>query len=283
MVQRLGAQATAVSSVDPGMRERYPQVWRRRTLRQSAALWLWTAAIALAAAWSVSALDIEWAFFSDAHEQALDLAQRMWPPRWSYLPLIVRPLVETVHIATLGTAIALVLSVPLAFLSARNTTANGFTGAIGRALLVASRSVNTVIWGLLFVAIFGPGPVAGICAVAARSVGFLAKIVAEAIEEANRGPIEAIEATGAGTAQVYLVGVLPQVMPVLIGTTVYRWDINVRESSVLGFVGAGGIGLYLYASINQFAWQQVLVVLAAILVIVLASEALSGYVRARIS
>lgn len=261
----------------------YPEVWRRRTLSETLTGWIWVAGVAFAAAWSVSALEIEWAFFADAHQQAADLAQRMWPPRWSYLPVIVKPLIETLHIATLGTLIALVFSVPLAFLSARNTTANGFTWAIGRALLVASRSVNTVIWGLVFVAIFGPGAVAGIAAVAARSVGFLAKLVAEAIEEADRGQIEAIEATGAGTAQVYLVGILPQVMPVLIGTTVYRWDINVRESSVLGFVGAGGIGLYLYASINQFAWQQVLVVLAAILAIVLVSEAVSAYIRVRIS
>ena len=262
---------------------RYPEVWRRYTPRESVLHWLWTFAMACAAVWSVSALDIEWAFFADAHEQAADLAKRMWPPRWSYLPLILRPMMETIHIATLGTLIALVFSVPLAFLAARNTTYNRYTWLVGRALLVASRSVNTVIWGLLFVAIFGPGPVAGIAAVAARSVGFLAKLVAEAIEEADRGQIEAIEATGAGTAQVYLFGIMPQVMPVLIGTTVYRWDINVRESSVLGFVGAGGIGLYLYASINQFAWQQVLVVLAAILVIVILSEALSAYIRGRIS
>jgi phosphonate transport system permease protein len=271
--------------VSPGaaLPQRTPEVWQRRTLRETVIGWLWVAGVAFAAAWSVSALEIEWAFFADAHEQAADLAQRMWPPRWSYLPVIVRPLIETVHIATLGTLIALVFSIPLAFLAARNTTANGFTWAIGRALLVASRSVNTIIWGLLFVAIFGPGAVAGIAAVAARSIGFLAKLVAEAIEEADRGQIEAIEATGAGTAQVYLVGILPQVMPVLIGTTVYRWDINVRESSVLGFVGAGGIGLHLYASINQFAWQQVLVVLAAILAIVLVSEAVSAHIRARIS
>lgn len=261
----------------------YPEVWRRRTRRETLIGWVWVAGVAFAAAWSVSALEIEWAFFADAHQQAADLAQRMWPPRWSYLPVIVKPLIETIHIATLGTLIALVFSVPLAFLAARNTTANDFTWAVGRALLVASRSVNTIIWGLVFVAIFGPGAVAGIAAVAARSVGFLAKLVAEAIEEADRGQIEAIAATGAGTAQVYLVGILPQVMPVLIGTTVYRWDINVRESSVLGFVGAGGIGLYLYASINQFAWQQVLVVLAAILAIVLVSEAVSAYIRARIS
>jgi phosphonate transport system permease protein len=265
------------------VRGRYPEVWRRYTPRETAIKWLWVAAVALASAWSVSALDIEWAFFKDAHEQAADLVERMWPPRWSYLPKIVAPLIETIHIATLGTVIAVVFSIPLAFLCARNTTANGYTWAIGRGMLVASRSVNTVIWGLLFVAIFGPGPLAGIAAVAARSVGFLAKLVAEAIEEADRGPIEAIEATGASIWQVYAVGILPQVMPVLIGTTVYRWDINVRESSVLGFVGAGGIGLYLYASINQFAWQQVLVVLLAILVVVIASEAASAYIRERIS
>ena len=266
-----------------GLRDRHPDYWRKHTPRETALRWLWVAALAFASAWSVSALDIEWAFFMDAHLQAADLVQRMWPPRWSYLPRIVAPLIETIHIATLGTAIAVVFSVPLAFLAARNTTANGFTWAIGRGLLVASRSVNTVIWGLFFVAVFGPGPLAGIAAVAARSVGFLAKLVAEAIEEADRGPIEAIEATGASTAQVYLIGILPQVMPVLIGTTVYRWDINVRESSVLGFVGAGGIGLYLYASINQFAWQQVLIVLGAILLVVIASEAVSAWIRARIS
>jgi phosphonate transport system permease protein len=281
MVQRLGAAETAVSEI--ALAKRYPEVWRRRSLRESLVGWGWAAALALAAAWSVSALEIEWAFIADAHEQAADLLARMWPPRWSYLPSVLRPLVETIHIATLGTAIALVFSLPLAFLAARNTTLNTFTWSIGRALLVASRSVNTIIWGLVFVAIFGPGPVAGIAAVAARSVGFLAKLVAEAIEEADRGQIEAVRATGASTAQVYLVAVLPQVMPVLIGTTVYRWDINVRESSVLGFVGAGGIGIYLYASINQFAWQQVLVILFAILAVVLVSEAVSAYIRARIS
>ena len=263
--------------------QRYPQVWRRRSPRETVIGWAWAAAIAFATAWSVSALDIEWAFFQDAHLQAWDLAQRMWPPRWAYLPQIFAPLLETIHIATLGTALALVFAIPLAFLSARNTTRNGLTWAVGRALLVASRSVNTVIWGLLFVAIFGPGPLAGVAAVAARSVGFLAKLIAEAIEEADRGPVEAVVSTGAGTAQVYLIGILPQVMPVIAGTTVYRWDINIRESSVLGFVGAGGIGLQLYASINQFAWSQVLVVLAAILVIVLASEAVSAYVRGRIT
>ena len=262
---------------------RHPEVWQRRTPAQSLVQWLWLAGCTLAALWSVSALDIEWSFLLDAHQQAADLAGRMWPPRWDYLPKIVGPLVETVHIATLGTMAAVVLALPVAFLAARNTTANGFTWAVGRALLVGSRSINTVIWGLLFVAIFGPGAVAGVFAVAARSVGFVAKLVAEAIEEVDPGQIEAVRATGAGTLQTWWVAILPQVMPVLIGTTIYRWDINVRESSVLGFVGAGGIGLYLYASINGFLWQQVLLILVAIGAIVLASEALSAWVRGRIS
>ncbi|MCR4521667.1 MULTISPECIES: phosphonate ABC transporter, permease protein PhnE [Bosea] len=261
---------------------RYPDQWERYSLRERIVQWLWLGGIAIAAAWSVSALDIEWAFFADAHEQAADLISRMWPPRWSYLPRIVQPLIETLHIATLGTMIAIIFALPVAFLAARNTTYNQATWLIGRAMLVLSRSINTVIWGLVFVAIFGPGPVAGICAVAARSVGFIAKLVAEAIEEVDAGQIEAVESTGASTLQVYGVAILPQILPVLIGTSIYRWDINVRESSVLGFVGAGGIGLLLYASINQFAWSQAIVILIAILGIVIISEALSAYVRSRI-
>lgn len=262
---------------------RHPEVWRRRTPAQSLVQWLWLAGCTLAALWSLSSLDIEWEFLRDAHLQALDLAERMWPPQWSHLPEIVEPLIQTVHIATIGTLAAVVLAVPVAFLAARNTSANGVTWAIGRAILVGSRSINTVIWGLVFVAIFGPGAMAGVFAVTARSVGFIAKLIAEAIEEVDAGPVEAVRATGAGTLQTWWVAILPQVMPVLIGTTIYRWDINVRESSVLGFVGAGGIGLYLYASINSFAWTQVLVILIAIGAIVVFSEALSAHVRNRIS
>ena len=267
----------------PAAATRERRTWQRRSRGAALRAWLAFAAAAFVTAWSVSTLDIEWAFFADAHAQAADLLGRMWPPRWAYLPQIVKPLVETIHIATLGTAIAVVFSLPVAFLAARNTTANRTTWLVGRGILVVSRSVNTVIWGLVFVAVFGPGPVAGICAVAARSVGFLAKLVAEAIEEVQVGQVEAIAATGARTSQVWTMAILPQVLPVLVGTAVYRWDINVRESSVLGFVGAGGIGLYLYASINQFAWQQVTVILIATSVIVLASEALSAFVRSRIS
>ena len=154
---------------------------------------------------------------------------------------------------------------------------------IGRFILVASRSVNTVVWGLLFVAIFGPGPMAGIWAITFRSIGFMGKLIAEAIEEIDEGIVEAIEATGASRLQVLCIGILPQVLPVIYGTTVYRWDINIRESTVLGFVGAGGIGILLYSSINQFLWQEVTVIMIAVFGVVLISEFVSATVRQRIS
>jgi phosphonate transport system permease protein len=111
----------------------------------------------------------------------------------------------------------------------------------------------------------------------------MGKLTAEAIEEIDEGTVEAIEATGASRLQVLWIGILPQVLPVIYGTTVYRWDINIRESTVLGFVGAGGIGILLYSSINQFIWQQVSVMLLAIFGVVVVSEFVSATVRQKIT
>jgi phosphonate transport system permease protein len=262
---------------------RHPEVWRRFSPRESLVRYLWYFGIVLVAAWSVRQLEIPWFYFLDAHEQVADLAERMFPPDWAFFEAVVPPLIETIHIATLGTAITFVIAFPIAFLAARNVTPNAATWFIGRFILVTSRSVNTVVWGLLFVAIFGPGPVAGIWAVAFRSIGFMGKLIAEAIEEIDEGTVEAIEATGASRLQVLWIGVLPQVMPVIWGTTIYRWDINIRESTVLGFVGAGGIGILLYSSINQFAWHEVSVMLLAILAVVIVSEFVSATARQRIT
>lgn len=263
--------------------ERHPEVWRRFSPRQTLIRYVWYAAVVFVAVWSLSNLDIPWIYFLDAHVQAADLVTRMWPPDIDTLGAIAEPLLETIHIATLGTAVTIVLAFPIAFLAARNTTFNAATWFVGRFILVTSRSVNTVVWGLLFVAIFGPGPVAGIWAIAFRSIGFMGKLIAEAIEEIDVGAVEAIEATGASRLQVLMFGVMPQVLPVIYGTTVYRWDINIRESTVLGFVGAGGIGIQLYSSINLFAWQEVSLMLIAVFAVVVVSEFVSAGVRQRIT
>jgi phosphonate transport system permease protein len=263
--------------------QKYPQIWKRFTPRETLIRYTWYLGIVFIAVWSVSNLDIPWFYFLDAHVQAADLITRMVPPYWPFFLEIIDPLIETLHIATLGTVFTVFLAFPIAILSARNTTFNRATWFFGRFILVTSRSVNTVVWGLLFVAIFGPGPIAGIFSVAARSIGFVGKLIAEAIEEIDTGAVEAIEATGASNLQTLLIGVLPQVMPVILGTIIYRWDINIRESTVLGFVGAGGIGIVLYSSINLFAWHEVSVILISIFGVVLVSEYLSIKVRGKIT
>ena len=267
----------------PDKSTEYPVIWRRFSPRQTLMRYAAYLVVVFVAVWSVSNLDIPWFYFLDAHVQAGDLLTRMWPPDWEFYDTLLEPLLETIHIATLGTVVTVVISFPIAFLAARNTTFNKATWFIGRFILVTSRSVNTVVWGLLFVAIFGPGPMAGIWAIAFRSIGFMGKLVAEAIEEIDEGVVEAIEATGASRLQVLMYGILPQVMPVIYGTTVYRWDINIRESTVLGFVGAGGIGILLYSSINQFLWQEVALILIAVFGVVVISEFVSATVRQRIS
>jgi phosphonate transport system permease protein len=249
--------------------QKYPDVWRRFSPKATLIRYIWYLGIVFVAVWALSNLDISWIYFLDAHVQAADL--------------LAGPLIETINIATLGTVVTVIIALPIAVLSARNTTPNALTWFIGRFILVTSRSVNTIVWALIFVAIFGPGPMAGVWSIAARSIGFVGKLIAEAIEEIDTGTVEAIEATGASRLQVLVVGVIPQVLPVIFGTIIYRWDINIRESTVLGFVGAGGIGIMLYSSINQFSWHEVSVMLVAIFAVVLVSEYVSATVRRHIT
>jgi len=261
----------------------YPDIWRRFSPRQAIVRTLWMLGVVFIAVWSLGNLDITWIYFLDAHIQAADLLTRMFPPEWGHTDRIIAPMMETIHIATLGTVVTFVIAIPLAFLSARNTTPNWITWFIERFILVSSRSINTIVWALIFVAIFGPGAMAGIWAIAFRSIGFMGKLIAEAIEEVDEGTVEAIEATGASHLKVLLVGVMPQVLPVIFGTTMYRWDINIRESTVLGFVGAGGIGIELYSSINLFRWPEVSVMVFAILLVVILSEFVSATARQKIT
>lgn len=257
-------------------------VWRKRTTKQELALWLgW---LVLAAffifCWQVMTKTTIWAFVYDAPRQALDIGSRMFPPRWEYLPNLLEPLWDTIAIATLGTLLALFMAVPVAFLAARNTTpSTRFIRPVALLIIVSSRSINSLIWALLLVAIIGPGVMAGIVAIAFRSIGFVAKLLYEAIEEIDATQVEAVAATGASKAQVMDYAVVPQILPAFAGITVFRWDINIRESTVLGLVGAGGLGLRLQESLNVLAWPQVTLIFILILITVLVSEWVSAKVR----
>jgi len=256
--------------------------WRRTTRRQDLVRWFgWFLLVALFVfCWNVMTRDTIWAFVWDAPHQAADIGSRMIPPRWSYINEMWRPLWDTLAIATLGTLLAIVIAVPVAFLAARNTTPSvTLVRPIALLVIVSSRSINALIWALLLVTILGPGVLAGIVAIALRSVGFVGKLLYEAIEEIDHSQVEAIQATGASPAQVMNYGIVPQIMPAFAGIAVFRWDINIRESAVVGLVGAGGIGLNLEASLNTLAWSQVSLILLVILGTVLVSEWVSAKVR----
>ncbi len=227
--------------------------------------------------------DTIWLFVWDAPTQAADLGSRMMPPRWSYLPELMQPLWDTLNIATLGTLGGVILAVPVAFMAARNTTPSRLLlRPIALGIIVTSRSINSLIWALLLVAIIGPGLLAGIIAIALRSIGFIGKLLYEAIEEIDEKQVEAVRATGASGFQVMHYGIVPQILPAFFGITVFRWDINIRESTILGLVGAGGIGLKLQSSLNVLAWPQVTMILLLILLTVVASEWISAKVRSAI-
>jgi phosphonate transport system permease protein len=260
-----------------------PRAWRRFTPAQTAARVAAQVAAAGLTVWMLARLGIRWDYVADAPTQIGDLVRRMFPPNWAALGGLVDPLIQTVNIATLGTALAIVVSLPIAFLAARNTTFNAATYGLGRVIMVVSRSVDSLIWALIFIIVVGPGSLAGVLAIAVRSIGFVSKLVAEGIEEIDRGQVEAVVATGASRAQVLLYGIVPQIRPVFAGVALYRWDINVRESTVLGIVGAGGIGFALNEAILGLEWDRVGTILILILGVVLVSEAGSAWLRTRLT
>ena len=258
------------------------KVWQRLDRKKQLAIWGgWFAGCLLFVyCWQIISGDTMWAFVWDSPRVATDIASRMVPPRWEYMDKLWGPLLDTINMATLGTVLALCMAVPVAFMAARNTTPHAyFVRPIALFIIVSSRSINSLIWALLLVSIIGPGVFAGTVAIALRSIGFCAKLLYEAIEEIDHNQVEAIEATGASRWQIMAYGIVPQIMPAFAGITVFRWDINIRESTVLGLVGAGGIGLQLSSSMNILAWPQVTLILIAILVAVLVSEWVSAKVR----
>ena len=257
--------------------------WQRFTPLQRLARFAVYLAVVAAVVVSARTVEIIPEFLYDAPAQMADLLERMWPADTAhYRTGVHAALMETLHIATLGTLLSVVLALPLGLLAARNVTPIPLINYVARLLLVASRSVNSLVWALLFIAVFGPGALAGMLAIAFRSIGFVGKLFGEACEEANRGSIEALRAAGAPWLSVLRYGYWPQVKPAFWALLLLRWDINVRESSVLGLVGAGGIGVALNTAMNLFQWDRVATVLVAIFAVVIAAEIVVTQIRKRL-
>ncbi len=258
------------------------KTWQLRSTRKQFAVWFgWLIGVAIFVyCWRLISDKTIWYFVLDAPKQAADMAERMVPPKWSYMDTLWAPVWDTINIATLGTMIAIVIAVPIAFCAARNTTPSvHFVRPVALFIIVSSRSINSLIWALMLVTLIGPGVLAGVIAIGLRSIGFCAKLLYEAIEEIDHSQVEAIIATGSSRGQQLSFGIVPQIMPAFAGISVFRWDINIRESTVLGLVGAGGIGLQLDSSISTLAWTQVSLILLVILATVIVSEWVSAKIR----
>lgn len=231
---------------------------------------------------SVVAVEFSPVAFASGIPDLANLVSRMFPPSVEYLPRAAAAALQTVQMALVGTVVGALLSVPLAFAAARNVSPHVLLYRGARSFVGFVRSIPDLIWGLLFVSAVGLGPFPGTVALTLGSIGMLGKLYAEAIEEIEPGQVEALRSTGAHPLQTLALGVVPQVVPAFVALTLYRWDINIRDSIVLGLVGAGGIGFELQTSMRLFQYPEVLTMIIVILLIVLLVENLSQRVRRRV-
>ncbi len=207
-------------------------------------------------------------------------------PETKQLPIIIKLTLETLYIAVLGTTIGAVLAVPLSFFGARNLMRRNPVGTgvyfAVRFLMAIIRSIPTLFWGILWVIVVGIGPFPGVLATATFSVGLISKLFSEAIEATDWGPVEALTATGANPVQVVVHGVIPQVMPYMIANILYSFEVNVHSSTILGVVGAGGIGLLLQEYIGLFEYPKLAMLLIVVIVLTSTIDYSSAAIRRRI-
>jgi phosphonate transport system permease protein len=220
--------------------------------------------------------------FAEGAPALAQLFSEMVPPDVSRWQAWIRPLFDTLAMSIAGTVLAVVMSLPLALLAASNTSPHPVVHQACRVLLSFFRSVPELILGVIFVAAVGFGALPGVLALGLHSAGMVGKFYAEAIEHADPRPIEAARAAGAQPFQVITHAVLPQVLPQLADITIYRWEYHFRASTVLGIVGAGGIGFELMAALRLIRYDQVSAILLTILACVVVVDALGGALRKRL-
>ncbi|MEP7209067.1 MAG: phosphonate ABC transporter, permease protein PhnE [Casimicrobiaceae bacterium] len=229
--------------------------------------------------WACAQMEISWARIEIGIENANRFFARLFPPDFRRWELLLKGLLESMQIAVLASALGIVLALPIGLAAARNLMPPWATWP-ARMIIVAARSFHPVIVAILFVKAVGFGALAGILALTLASIGFIGKLFTEAIEEISAKQVEAVRATGAPFGAVLAFGVLPQVFSRFIGFATYQLDSNLRNSTMVGIVGAGGIGGTLFAAFQRFDYDFVCAILIAIITIIMIGEVLATGVRA---
>ena len=261
--------------------------WRWTVERpQGKSGWLGMAAVALALVWvlhwSAGGAQMSWGELANGMPQIGDFLARSVPPDWSVLPRLWAPAIETVQIAIWGTLLSVVLALPLSFIAASNLHSWHWLRRITRQFLNVVRSINELILALVFVSAVGLGPFPGVLALALHGMGMLGKFFAESIEEIDQGPLEALRSAGASQLQVIAFGVVPQAITAWIAVVLYRFEVNLRSATVLGMVGAGGLGFELVASLKLFQYQETATCIIVITAMVVLADLISNWLRSRI-
>jgi phosphonate transport system permease protein len=225
-----------------------------------------------------STLDFTWRRFVDGFEHLQAFLDRMFPPNFEHWDAILKGMKESLEIAVLASFAGILLSLPIGLLAARNLMP-GWVSWTARAVIALARAFHPVIVAIVFVKAIGFGAIAGVMALIVASIGFIAKLFAEAIEEISLKQVEAVRATGASFMNVIFFGVLPQVLPRFIGFSTYQFDSNVRNSTMVGIVGAGGIGAPLFVAFQRFDYDVVAAILLAIIAVVFFAEVVSTRIQ----
>lgn len=246
---------------------------------------LWTALASLLIAavslvWLVNGTEVSFARLINGLPWIKDFVLRMAPPNIAYIgERLVEPAIQSLQIALMGTLLAIILAVPLSFLAAENLSPNSLVYHCSRQVLNIARGINEIILALIFVAAVGLGPFAGVLALTFHGAGMLGKFFAEAIEEIDQGPIEAMQAAGCSKPKIILFAVIPQILPAWLGVILYRLEANIRVSTILGLVGAGGIGFELMTTMKLFEYENTAACVLVILAMVFATDLISSKLR----
>lgn len=214
--------------------------------------------------------------------RGVDIWAEFFPPNWSFLPRTFGPMLETFQMAVIAAVIGCAVALPVSFLASRVTTPNTATFLADRGILSVVRAIPDLLYALIFVATVGLGPIAGILALILFNIGVVAKLLSETVDAVDTGPIEAAEATGGNRLLATRWAVLPQVLPNYVAYSLYTFELNIRASTVIGFVGAGGIGRLLDTERKFFNYDNVAVIVAELFVFVLLIEFFSIWLRRKL-
>lgn len=248
--------------------------------------WVTYSALALAIGWllhwSAGGAQMSWSELAGGMPQIGDFLSRSVPPDLNILPRLWAPALETIQIAIWGTLLSVLLALPLSFIAASNLHSWNWLRRVTRQFLNVIRSINELILALVFVSAVGLGPFPGVLALALHGMGMLGKFFAEAIEEIDDGPLQALRSAGASQLQIIAFGVVPQVITAWIAVILYRFEVNLRSATVLGMVGAGGLGFELVSSLKLFRYQETATCIIVITIMVITADMVSNWLRSRI-